>query len=280
MQLTNIQNLPEAFINAVRNDPYDASMGDISVTRLIDSPYRRKLYLKNYDKLVEDVSDRVWALLGQAVHHILERGAEGSHVIKEERMVYEYGGLKVTGQLDTFNTQTGVLSDYKVTSTYKLTSANQPNDWIRQLNILAQLLRDNFWDVKKVQIVAILRDWSSTEAMRNPAYPQSMVQVLDMPLWSEEDTLAYIQERVALHKQVMEGEDIPCTDEERWMEPTSWALMKVGGKKAIKVYRSQDEVPLELNDGQYIEERKGSDRRCEKWCEVAKFCKYYQEGQK
>ena len=35
MNLTNLYGLPDALVNAVRNDPYQGG-GDISVTKLID----------------------------------------------------------------------------------------------------------------------------------------------------------------------------------------------------------------------------------------------------
>lgn len=279
MELTNKHGLPEAFVNAVKNDPYDSSVGDISVTKLIDAPHRRKLLIQNRDNLTTDVTDRVWALLGQAVHHVLERANEAKEVLREQRLVSTYNGMRLTGQFDTFNTKTGVLSDYKVTSVYKITNGQPPYDWIRQLNVLAQLLRDEFWDVKSIQIVAILRDWSSAEAERNESYPQSMVKVLELPLWSEPDTKDYINERVDLHKRVMAGDQLPCSDDERWAEPTTWALMKQGGKRAIRVFKHAIEVPVQLEANQYIEERKGGFRRCEKYCEVNKFCQFY-EGEK
>ena len=83
MNLTNLLGLPDAFVAAVKNDPYTGG-GDISATKLIDSPQRRVLYGKYKDFVVEDVSDRVWAVMGQAVHTVLERA--GTSALVEERL--------------------------------------------------------------------------------------------------------------------------------------------------------------------------------------------------
>ena len=73
MEFTNASNLPKAIERAVSNDPYDSSGSDISTTRLIAPPRIRVLEKRNYDLLEEDVADRIFSLLGQSVHHIIER---------------------------------------------------------------------------------------------------------------------------------------------------------------------------------------------------------------
>ena len=56
MNLTNVHGLPQALVDAVRNDPYTGG-GDISVTKLIDSPQRRVLLKEYKDSIVEDVTN-------------------------------------------------------------------------------------------------------------------------------------------------------------------------------------------------------------------------------
>jgi hypothetical protein len=68
--LTNIYNLPETIVRAARNDQHRVS-GNCSVTQIIDSPQIRLLKMKN-DYTV-DVSEKLDALLGTALHHVLEQ---------------------------------------------------------------------------------------------------------------------------------------------------------------------------------------------------------------
>jgi len=68
--ITNKQNLPDTLVKACRVDSHKVA-GDFSVTQLIDSPRIR--ILKKQNTYEEDVSDMLFALMGTALHHILER---------------------------------------------------------------------------------------------------------------------------------------------------------------------------------------------------------------
>ena len=135
--ITNIHNLPDALVAAVRNDPYQGG-GDISVTKLIDAPQRRGLWARHKDDIEEDVSERIWSLLGQAVHHILERAE--TNALVEQRLFAEVGGTILSGQFDRLHFDTKTLSDYKVTTAFKAEGSEQ---WTRQLNVLRWLAYKN-----------------------------------------------------------------------------------------------------------------------------------------
>jgi hypothetical protein len=270
--ITNKHGLPEALVKAVQNDPYTGG-GDISVTKLIDSPQRRQLLLAHGSAVEEDVSERIWSLLGQAVHHILERA--GTDTLVEERLFAEVEGWKLSGQFDRLHLGSKTLSDYKVTTTYK---AKGDDNWTRQLNVLRWLAFQNGFIVDHLEIVAIFRDFRKSEAERNPEYPQQAVKVIPIPVWPLDETEEYIRERVKLHQVAQAGRPswgvAPCTDEERWYSGDKWALIKPGSKRALKVL---DERPEAVPSGVYLEHRPGVYRRCEQYCEVAAWCPQWQD---
>lgn len=68
--LTNNFGLPDTLAKACAYDTH-RTMGDISVTTLIDAPRIR--ILKRMNQYEEDVIDNLYALMGTALHHILER---------------------------------------------------------------------------------------------------------------------------------------------------------------------------------------------------------------
>ena len=269
MNLTNLRGLPDALVQAVRNDPY-AGGGDISTTKLIDAPQRRVLHKKFSDFVVEDVSDRIWSLLGQAVHTVLER-AETS-ALTEKRLFAEVNGWSVSGAFDRLHLGEELLQDYKVTSTY---NAEGSESWTKQLNVLRWLAHQNGYPVSKLQIVAIFRDWSRAKV--RDGYPESNVGLIDVPLWDLDEAQAYIEERVALHQKAAKGEEVLCTDEERWYEGTKYALKKKGGVRATKVADRIEDLG-EIQDGYEIEMRPGAFKRCESFCEVAPFCKQFKQS--
>lgn len=100
-----------------------------------------------------------------------------------------------------------------------------------------------------------------------------------MPLWSREEALRYVQERVRLHRAAL-CEDVPpiCTPDERWATPTTYAVMKQGRKSALKVCQSRKEAQewMRDNGGEWVQERSGEDKRCLNYCSFGKqgLCPY------
>jgi hypothetical protein len=185
MKLTNHAKLPETIVRAVENDPYDSQGSDISVTRLIAPPRIRVLEQRHWDELEEDVSDKIFTLIGSSVHHIIERAVTDDD-ISERRLFVDIDGWKLSGQFDLL-TASGDLIDFKVTSAWSALEALEKGklEWERQLNVLDWLIRWNDTElrnkngkelaVKKMYIMAILRDWSKMKVMTSDNYPRKQV---------------------------------------------------------------------------------------------------------
>lgn len=183
MKITNNLGLPQALVAAVANDPYDSGKCDITVTRLISPPRKVALERLHAHEIREDVSERLFSLLGQAVHVILERAEV--EAVTEGRLSIERQGWVISGQFDRLALTDGVLTDYKVTSTYAAKDGGRL-EWEYQLNVLAMILREHGHQIKKLEVVAILRDWSKAMAARGGDYPQVQAMKFEVPLWSEE----------------------------------------------------------------------------------------------
>jgi hypothetical protein len=75
MIITNKLNLPEGFVKAVSTEKHNAE-GCLSATTLIQGVKQIILTDRYWDMLVDDVSDRLWAIWGAAVHSLLESEGE------------------------------------------------------------------------------------------------------------------------------------------------------------------------------------------------------------
>ena len=271
-KITNVHGLPQSIVDAVTNDPYKGG-GDISATKLIDAPQIVALSKQYASNITVDVSERVWSLLGQAVHTILERaGLRAEGMVAEERLYAKVNGWTLSGQFDVMALDTGTLMDYKVTTVYK---AKGNDAWTRQLNILRWLAHQNGHDIKALQIIAIFRDWRKTEAERNSDYPKAAIQAIDIPVWDLAETEAYILERVRGHQTAQQGTVVPCTDEERWYNGDRYAVIKPGGKRALRVLHEQPS-PNDIPEGYVVEKRIGEYKRCMHYCDVAPFCEQWE----
>lgn len=288
MKFTNRLGLPQPIVDAVTKDTYDGPFpeGTYSVTEIL-SPARQKQLIRIHGSdIVEDVSDRMWALEGKAIHEVLERAeADG---IAEQRLFREiYPGITLTGKFDRValikdNSGDFVLQDYKYASVWEVIHDAKP-ERAQQLNILAWLARYNSYSITKVQNVMILRDWSMRMAKNDRSYPQAKVAIVDQPLWQDSAIEEFVLERLDAH--IKAKDDLPkCSDEERWIKPPVYAVMKNGNKRAERggLHSShngafdwcEDEGKI-LGDkpGQFsIETRRGEAIRCENYCSVAMFC--------
>jgi hypothetical protein len=292
MKITNHNNLPNAIKRAVENDPYDSSGSDISTTRLIAPPRIRILEKRNWDLLEEDVADRIWSLLGQSVHHIIERSARKGETV-EKRLFYKDDGITnswtLSGQFDYLD-KDGKLMDFKVTSAWSALDAmaKGKDEWEQQLNVLDFLCKKNkekeeLIDVKSLSIVAILRDWSINKAERDDNYPKQQAMIIPIRKWTDQEQEDFIRERIKLHQESETLDKLPlCTPKERWRKEDVFAVMKDGRKSALRLLPNKEQAQQYLKDHNMVENkgcsivhRLGQDVRCANYCKVNSFCSYY-----
>lgn len=78
MEIQNKQNLNEAIVRAVKREWYSGAgeKRDYSVTGILNPPKVFHLMKRHEHEIVQDVSDRLWLLMGSAMHAILERANE------------------------------------------------------------------------------------------------------------------------------------------------------------------------------------------------------------
>lgn len=279
MRWTNNLELPEPVVNAVINDPYTKGDSDISITGLCGPPRIRVLKKLHEADLVEDVSDRIFSLLGQVMHGILERAHVNDlkKAIFEKRWHTEIDGVRISGQLDAYYTD-GLIQDYKLLSMYSVKDGVKL-EYEQQLNCYAHLLRVNGLVVTKLQLVCILRDWSKGRTQYDYELPQQQVLKLEVPLWTPEKAEEFLKERVALHKAA--NKKLPlCTAEERWEKPEKFAAMPAPkapkSKKNHDTLAAAEEHVLKLKKEfpkAFVEHRPAVQTRCENYCVAKAFCK-------
>ena len=266
MKITNRFGLPQPLVDSVNSDEwYSKGSADISVTQLIGPPQIRILSDKYDDQIEQDVTDRIFMLFGSAVHNILEK-ANTEGYISEERYYATVDGLKVGGQIDLIEKETGILYDYKTTSTWTMIyEINGKPEREQQTNCYAWLAKQNGIDVKGIKVVCILKDWSKGQAQKRKGegYPQQPVVTLTLPLWDDSKVETFINSRVMLHKTAEESGVLPpCSAKERWSRDTKIAVMQGGKKRALKLFEEdQSQLAYEMVKnvpGGFIQNRIGS----------------------
>lgn len=276
MEFTNKAGLPKAIANFLSYNDYNISgqRFDISATRLIDSPQVAELFKEHGKEVVEDVSDRLWSAVGSGVHTRLEQAnANDPDVLMEKRFIHEIGGKLVSAQIDVLDIPTRTLIDLKTTSAWKVVNKDFKK-YEEQLNIQAYLATLSGWEIAKVQACVVCRDWSKFKS-KDEGYPNTAIQIIDLPLWSTEKQKQFILDRLMLHFGVG---DKSCTDEERWFKPGSFAVKKKGRKSALRVLPTKEKaLSWSAKNGHTgkdisIVERPATYNRCENYCAVSKWC--------
>ena len=282
MKITNKHNLPVALLNAMSKDGYSKGKSDYSVTGLLTPP-KVALLREQYDGQMEmDISEKMFTFLGTALHDVLEKTLMPENCINEERLFASVDGTTISGAIDIQEkTPAGtIIWDYKVTSVWSV--MNSKEEWVQQLNMYKWFVET----VKKERVVALkicafLRDWSNNGRGEN--YPEASIVIVDIPVWSSVEAEAFIRSRLNAHQQAKMlndfGDELPaCSDAERWMSETTFAVKREGRKTAIRVLTDADEAKeMAVKENGYVEVRLGEPRRCEgNYCGVAAWCKQYQ----
>jgi hypothetical protein len=286
LKITNKHGIPDTFVNVLKRPTYSKGRAHLSATQLLNSPKIVAMTKKFEDELEQDVSDMVWSIFGTAIHGVLEHGKDDNHIV-EERLHTTFDGWRISGAIDlqiVTGPDTISIRDYKTTSAWAV--MNEKIEWEQQLNIYAWLVEIcKLKIVDSVGIVAIIRDWSRREAAKNPDYPQSPVKEIPINLWPYQQREDFISERISKHSECefhMETDEElpPCTPEEMWEKPTTYALKKKGGVRAIKVYETMEDAEKACDEKVHeIEVRLGSRTRCESFCPVNNYCQQWRDYQ-
>ena len=282
MTITNKLDLPAGFTKAVSTERHNAALC-LSATTLLQGMKQIILTDRHWEELTDDVSDRIWAIWGAAVHSLLE--SEGEDDFTEQEMSYKVGEITITGRIDNYDMKRGVISDYKTASVNKV-KFNDFNDWYLQGMIYAWLLTNNNFPVKHCRFIAVLKDHSKTEAARDSRYPRQPVYVYDFPVTQANlfKIGVYIRGKVNKYMEYRNKQDDqipPCSSEERWERPAKFAVMKSGSKRAVRLFDNKMEAEqkaAELGSGYFIEHRSGECIKCQGYCLCNIFCNFYREN--
>lgn len=284
MKVTNKHGVPETLMALAQRQFYSKGKSDYSVTEIISPPRIQRLRAMNYEQMEQDVSDMLWSLLGSALHVVAER-SEVEGYVNEERLYTNVDDVILSGQIDLQRIDGNYVDiiDYKFTSAWSLRQDKE--DWIQQQNIYGWLVnKEKNLIPRSLKICALIRDWARREAQRNPDYPQAPIQLVDIPLWDLSHTELFVRGRVDEHRNAKVAADwqetLPeCTDEERWVRETKYAVMKKERKTAVKLFDNEQEASeflKALDDKHYLEIRNGEPIRCvNNFCGVNQWCSQF-----
>lgn len=283
MRVTNKHNIPGPLLKSLtKNRP--VIPGEVHVTTLIGPSLPYYLRKEHWDELEEDASQRMFAIMGTAMHAVISGNAQVDYammvlgdliefwldydhsvaldVVKdllkflakggdgiETHLEWQYNDKwKIVGTDDHHNEDDRVIMDWKYISVWSYLFAD--HNWEEQLNVYTWLRRKLGYTVEKLEVWALIRDWKKYEAMKDPKYPAIPFVRVPLRLWSEEEADEYVAKRIALFSK----KPVECTPREKWQTDDVFKVMKQGRKSALIATRWQGDkkVPfLSVSEAQH-----------------------------
>lgn len=280
MKFTNRHNLPSVFEKIYINNEYQSKPNSFGATTLL-APVQEIIFKKRYgDLLLEDLSDRIPALIGTAVHDYLERNDDEEYV--EMYLNHEIlNDMFVSGKIDKYIKDEFTLVDYKTAKVNKIVYEDF-DDWKMQGLIYAWLLLKKNLIVEKIRFIAILKDWSKFARANNYSndkyYPDSPIFVYEFKVNSYD--LNYIDEYITNKmKQIRDWKDLPDEEllkkpiEERWQPKITYAVIGEGKNRARKIFQDRNQAFENLKEDEIIEERIESPSKLDMYCPAYNYAK-------
>ena len=311
----DINAIPEEIMVALEHSWYKGYGGNnfSSVTRLMQPP---KMFWIG-KQLEKDTSPKpaskyLYALEGHINHGFFETvfGEIDGYVTEQSMSVpYKVDGREfiISGTTDLINKTAGILTDWKNMSVAKFNRGDFI-DYERQLNIYAYIvnvlhLKGTLdYMIKKLKIVAKLRDWSQMGTIQSSSYPKVMYQTIPVRLWPSREARSYIDQRIRtlIHYENYELDDIPeCTAVDRWQQEATFPVFKVqkngevaktaracsGTAKFTCREQGLEWIQKKIDDPKCkdkhtIVERKSNPLRCKEYCQASQSgaCSWWEQN--
>jgi len=188
-----------------------------SVTGLI-APIQQEVLKIRYSPK-PDPTKMLRPFMGTAIHALVEKLLKKSDLagreslLLENRFVGTFAGQKISGSLDALYLEDGkwVVADFKTTSAVTIIYDSRAKEWEEQVNIYAELAHLNGYEVSRVEIVPILYDHSDAARKKDKSgkYPKEPSLTRVMPLWTQDQRQAFIEDRVT---RLVEALKLPDKD--------------------------------------------------------------------
>ena len=283
MNITNNNQIPIPIYRAICQNWYSGANVQhfCSVTELLKPVKLFVLERRHRADLTREASDLIWSLMGSAMHKVLEK-SETKNSLNEERLFCELNGKIISGGIDLY--EDGVISDFKFTSVWSFIYASGKREWEEQLNLYAYLYQTAGFEVKKLQIIAIFRDWSASKGRFEKSYP-NQVEIIPIRKWSTDQCEHFIRQKLFQLEMALRVPDDAiqeCSQKDRWQDDDVFAVMKKGNKRAVKLCTCEEQAKAYMKtnlekDKLFLDVRHGEPKRCENYCPVNHYSHFYRE---
>lgn len=294
MRMTNERNWDPDIVEVLKTVVTHGPVQDrVWMSHLASPPRLRQLQIRHFSDpdYVIDASHVYRRFLGVAIHAAIEDRSPSDDSKNEEKLIIPMRGVKVVGRSDKW--RNGTVKDWKTTHPFSFVRSpeGKPEYWVALeaygygFRVIQNLT------VEHLALTALLLGFDRHRAAREPDYPQSeVVGPIVKPAMPTEVAEAMIHNLLDAHLACadLSDEQLPeCGLEDRWANPESWAVFKMGKdgwqKRASRVlWGSEDEALDWMEEANRkakkpatmeVRYRPGESVRCQPlWCDAFQVC--------
>ncbi len=231
--------IPEPLLKALTYNNYDGK-STLSASSL-NEPIRIKILKMRHSQEIENIpEENTFLLIGNAVHQYIDIHDEGQKI--DRLSINLKNDISISGKIDLY--YNNCIYDFKDTSVYSFKYPIK-DEYILQLNTYKFLMEKNGYSVDKLYLCYIYRDWSKSALINNfessKPYPLSPVEIREVDIIDNSNIIDIIINKI---EELMKFKETP--DEELPICEDKWE-------------DNRNKYPL----------------RCLCYCNVNKFCNYY-----
>ena len=280
MRWTNEHDLPDRVIRVLvgKRKPYTPRMDRLSVTDAIDEPLPRILFTNHWDDIVRDYSDLITMVQGTALHSRYELCADDDEEA-EVKLEEKFDDITLVGKADSIFDDT--ILDVKQTGVYG--EKYRLDKWTKQLNMYAWMWGKRGRDVKKLVVDIWYRDWKIKNTSWRD-YPPIPYRLLELPLWTPEEQLEYVKDRVEVHLAYEVHDNVAdyrnkCSVKQRGIRYECYKNKnKTPSKVGDTITEMQDWIDAEEKKGTKVTVRSSEPVFCMRYCKARSVCPFVKSG--
>lgn len=218
------------------------------------------------------------------MHMLLESQTDKEKFKTEERLVADFGDVKISGAFDLVDLENRILYDYKNTKIASVQDALNGKDdkWKKQMQFYSYLIEHHFGlRIETARIIAMCKDHSKVKASKDPDYQQTPIVMVEYDLSDRVDIDETVEEfrQKALEIKACLELDIPvmpCTYADMWCTE-DYAVFKKGGTRAVKCFDTpvgayEYYEKLSIPEDYQIMHRVSEPMNCKLYCQCRDVC--------
>lgn len=190
--------------------------------------------------------------------------------------------------IDLFDKRFGTLYLFRFQTVASFRNPSSLSTANNQASIQKYLLTKSGYDVKECKVIIIYKDYNTHIKKNSRTYPAAQMTESHVSTYKMDKVEEYILNKIKDRVKAERGENIPCSNVDRWKEADTISIVRFNAstgykqtvKKGLRTVEAAQHWMMEhptLSNGCTVEVVRGDSVRCRDYCPVAQHCPQYKQ---